>query len=519
MFYQYQKNNKISESEKIFSKFLLPVHQKFSNHITLFKQFPCLTLEAKIKIYTLKVLRNLENAKCLCKYECTNDREGDKFLDEIGLQDIDLDYDTIHSEILDNIIFDENDSGLSDFDDEDEIQERKIFEINKIKTIIHKSVKNLFAESQENDMYKPLIQQEKDFFHYNNEKNENIEKEKVIENNMCSITNNNEIKTQENTDDLTEVIKEKEINNIENNSNSNDVNFEKEKEIVNYKKYNFFTDPYSNYNNFTKKFKVKINSKKRYRDIHPFLKTFNPKFLKKENIDKKIFRRFRKFVKTFYKENKDSPIFSKNPFFWKKFYLKNLLPPVKIMLNDSELIEHKSFNTQYLVWLFNQEGTTELFKLFIEKESENVINNFINEYNLYQSNENNIIKKLKEYIKYIPEIYESYNNKKVILEENKEINDTYIILNGKKEEDVTNLESFDSEYQYSNPFDLNFNLVGNKKNFKEYPYDNNDNNGFYYEGGNNYNNFLKKNHDINFKNEKFEIDDSCDEGLSKTYYK
>ena len=60
-------NNQIEESEKIFSKFLLPVHQKFSNHTTLFKQFPCLTLEAKIKIYTFKVMKNLENAKLLCQ--------------------------------------------------------------------------------------------------------------------------------------------------------------------------------------------------------------------------------------------------------------------------------------------------------------------------------------------------------------------------------------------------------------------------------------------------------------------
>ena len=306
------------------------------------------------------------------------------------------------------------------------------------------------------------------------------------------------------------------MNNNENNSKTNDVKFEKEKEIVNYKKYNFFTDPYSNYNNFTKKFKVKINTKKRFRDIHPFLKTFNPKFLKKENIDKKIFRRFRKFVKTFYKENKNSPIFSKNVFFWKKFFYKNLLPPVKIVINDGELIEHKSFNTQYLIWLFNQEGTTELFKLFIEKESENVINNFITEYNLYQSTENNIIKKVKEYIKYIPEIYDSYNKRKVILEENKEIVD-------QKGEDITNLESYESDYQYSNPFDLNFNLFG-KKSFKECPYDNNDNNdnnennGFYFEGGNHYNNFFKKNDDIDFKNENLEIDDSY-EGLSKIYYK
>ena len=66
--------------------------------------------------------------------------------------------------------------------------------------------------------------------------------------------------------------------------------------------------------------------------------------------------------------------------------MKNLLPPVKIILNQNgQLIEHKSFNTQYLIWLFKQEGTTELFEMFTKNEAENVINNFVEEYNLYKS--------------------------------------------------------------------------------------------------------------------------------------
>ena len=469
IFYQYQKLGKISESEKIFTKYLLPVHQRFSNHTTLFKQFPYLTIEAKIKIYTIKMMKNLEYAKSLSKSEITNDIIREKYNDELELQSIDLDYDTIHSEILGNIIFDEDDSGVSDFsaNEEEENRENKIFQITKIKKLIHKNVKSLFSKCQVDDQYKPLIQLE----------NEIINKEdiyKKYENKINGNISNNEIKTEENTEEFNEEMKEKDLNsngneNIENNST--DVVFEKEKEIVNYKKYNFFTDPYSNYNNFTKKYKVKINQKKRFRDIHPFLKNFNPKFLKKENIDKKIFRRFRKFVKAYYKENQSSPIFSKNVFFWKKFYVKNLLPPVKIISNNGEIIEHKSFNTQYLIWLFNQEGTSELFQLFIKKESENIINNFINEYNLSNSNEDGIIEKLKQYISYIPEIYDSYNNnhEKVILEENKEILDGNYEFSEKKENNI-NLESFEEELT-SNPFYLNFDLDG-KKHFKEKIYDN-----------------------------------------------
>ena len=507
----------MAESEKIFSKYLLPVHQKFAS-TTFFKQFPCLTLEAKIKIYTMKVMKNLENAKLLCKTEETNNRNGEKFKDELALKSIDLDYDTIHSEILENIIFDENDSGLSDFDtNEEEESKKKIFEITKIKTIIHNSVKTLFDQCQEDEQYKPLIQQE---IKIEEDNKKDIIKEKIIENINSGLISNNENKTQENTDDFTEDSKEKEKENSNNNKNitedsSTDVIIKEEKKIVNYKKYDIYTDPFSNYNNFTKKFKVNNKVKKRFRDIYPFLKTFNPKFLKKENIDKKIFRRFRKFIKFLYKENSKSPIFSKNPFFWKKFYIKNLLPPVKVVVDNGELIEHKSFNTQYLIWLFAQEGTTELFKLFTQKELDNVINNFVSEYHLNKYKEPNIIEKLKQYITFIPEIYDSYNTgeKKVILEETKEIFDTNE-CSGKKEDDITNLESYDSEIQENNPFNLNFELIDNK-NFMEFPYDNNN---YYYNRKNNYTDYLKVSDYLKKKVEN-ELNDSFNEKMIENHEK
>ena len=460
----------------------------------------------------MKIMRNLEDAKWLSKEEITNNREDEKYKDEIALQTIDLDYDTIHSEILENIILDENDSAISDFDTkEEENPKKKTFQITKIKTLIHKNVKLLFANYQEDDQYNPLIQLESKKI-----KKEIINEENEKENGANVLSTNNEIKTQENTDDFNEDIKENNIikNEKENiDNNSNDIATEKQEEIVNYKKYNFFTDPYSNYNNFTNKYKIKNTTKKRFRDIHPFLKTFNPKFLKKENIDKKIFRRFRKFVKTYYKENKNSPIFSKNIFFWKKFYVKNLLPPIKIISNNDQIIEHKSFNTQYLIWLFNQEGITELFNLFIEKESENVINNFISEYNLYKSKESNIIEKLKQYIKYIPEIYDSYNNgqKKTILEENKEMFDTNE-FSGKRE---NALESYESDFSDNNPFNLKFDLVG-KKNFKEYPYDNSNS---YYNRKENYNDYLNNIKEECNKEEKSMDDDSYFEQYPKNYFK
>ena len=107
-------------------------------------------------------MRNLEDAKYLSKTE--NENNNSKLTDEIYLQNndidyetlnteisdlhsIDLDYETIHSEILENIILDENDSGVSDFDGDEEEQKEiiksheKIFNIVKIKNIIHNFLK------------------------------------------------------------------------------------------------------------------------------------------------------------------------------------------------------------------------------------------------------------------------------------------------------------------------------------------------------------------------------------------
>ena len=524
-FFEFEKNKRYEESEKIFSKFLLPIHQRFSSHKTLFKHFPCLTLEAKIKLYTIKVLKNFEDAKFLSESEKgeddriklsdekfleTNDIDYENTQKEIReLQKVDLDYETIHSEILENIIFEENESGLSDFDEKEELAEddgkndrrkEQIFDIVKIKNIIHKSVESLFEEEQENDEFKPLLKQEKEIA-------KNSE-DKLKENRCESITNNTEMKTQDFTVDIKDNLKEECFNKINTIDMKTKNEENKEDEIINYRRYNYLTDPNSNYNNFSKKYEIKTNPKKRFRDIHPFLKTFNPKFLKKENIDKKIFRRFRKFVKSLYKKNKNLPVFIKNPLFWRKFYVKNLLPPVKIVLNhNGNLIEHKSFNTQYLIWLFNQQGTTELFEMFAKNELEFVINNFIEEYDLSESKEPGIIEKIKQYIKYIPEIYGEQNqNKEVILEENLQ-NFEINYPNNKDEED---LDSIDSGISSSNPFNLKFDEIG-KKDFKETPYDEiyiGNDNSFCLDKKNSFNDYFNQRSESQLSKLKFIDDDS-----------
>ena len=102
---------------------------------------------------------------------------------------------------------------------------------------------------------------------------------------------------------------------------------EKEKKIINFKKYNYTNDPYSNFNNnnLNRNYEIKTIPKKRLRDNHSLLKEFNFKLIKKENINKKIFRKFRNFIKVYYNENKNNTIFKNilERFFFKKFITSN----------------------------------------------------------------------------------------------------------------------------------------------------------------------------------------------------
>ena len=119
----------------------------------------------------------------------------------------------------------------------------------------------------------------------------------------------------------------------------------------------------------------------------------------------KLLRKFKKFTK----DSKSS----------EKINLKYLLPPMKIVDKNKNKIEFKSFNTQFLIWFFNQEGVSELFQKFIKEENNNVIKDFITEYNL---KDNNTIEKLKEYLINMPELYNS-DEKKSTLDETQEFFD------------------------------------------------------------------------------------------------
>ena len=453
VFYEYKSKQKYAESEKILSKYLYPVYQKFSNHKQIFNKYPYLTLDSRIKICTLKIMKSLEEAEKLCKNENinTNNLGREKFDDELMLEKYDLDFNTIHSEILENIIVNENDSGISDLEiSKEEKNKNEIFQIQKMKKIIQKSIKSIFVENNENNSLTNSKETE-----LKQEKIENVINNKKCEN---EINSNDIIKPKEKIENKNNFM----INEIVQKSFNEEI-VQKEEEIINYKKYNKRNDPNSNYNNLTNKYEIKNENKKRYRDSQPFLKTFNTKFIKKENIDKKIFRKFRKYFKKYYNENKNLSIFQRNQIFWKKFNSENLLPPLKIKSFNDKVLEFKSFNAQYFIWLFSQEGISELFRIFIDNEGENIIKDFITEYNLAQTKDVNIVDKLRNYINKIPEIYNSPDRKK-ILDENAECYSTE--FNENKDEDKVDLGNVNNQFLSSK---FNILKIAEKKKFEEQP--------------------------------------------------
>ena len=351
----------------------------------------------------------------------------------------DYEMERINYELLNNISFNESENDLYDLEEYffEYIKEKnQIFHIEKNFKIKDNSINNIFEEEQKNEIYNPF-QMEIDL--ENDLKKNNIEHKNSEENNSNSYLMTTDLSTSDFYHNINNNMNKKKNNNF------ND---------------NFLNDSYSNFNKYSRDYLPKISFKnERFKNSDPFLKNFNPKFLKKENIDKKIFRKFRNFVKEKFQKEPNNIIFSFESEFWKNFCFTNLLPPMKY-----KDYEFKSFNTKYFLWLFSRFGSVNLFKQFIEEKGNSVIENFINEYNLENSTEINIIEKLKEYLNRIPIIYSR----------NKNSNDNYVNLMEKKYSfDFNNLEDtylgikdFNDD-PTMNVFNTNFNidLRNEKSNF------------------------------------------------------
>ena len=341
--------------------------------------------------------------------------------------DIDIDEPKEEKNIIDEISPFENESGMSDLEYEIQLYKEKkklIFEISKNRPVINKKIKKEIEESQQNNIFNPFS---------------------VIDSS-----------NQSKNDDITENTNEK----VETTIQDENYNNKKIKE-------NYINDPYSNYNKYNRQPvpKVVIKQKERFKNSIPFLRTFNPKFLKKENIDKKIFRKFRNFIKHQYNSiitSKTEELILYKDQFWKDFCTKNLLPPMSYQTTNNRILQFKSFNTKYFIWLFSQNGTAQLFQMFTKECGQSIISSFVSKYDL-DIKEKEIIPKLEKYLYAIPSIYSK--RKEIIkmtskqFEQNDDNNDTYI---GTQE--LSNDE--ESSQSSNNIFNLNFAKIYNEDNKK-----------------------------------------------------
>jgi len=88
--------------------------------------------------------------------------------------------------------------------------------------------------------------------------------------------------------------------------------------------------------------------------------------------------------------------------FWGHFIGENLLPPMKFK-ELAEEIEFKSFNTNFMIWLFSHTGSNELYDLFYSDQSDEVLEIFTSKYDICHDE----VSQLINYLKNISNIFSS----------------------------------------------------------------------------------------------------------------
>lgn len=133
----------------------------------------------------------------------------------------------------------------------------------------------------------------------------------------------------------------------------------------------------------------------------PFLSSFKPKYTKRENIDKKILRSFRKYLYDLSKVTTLYPSINESCFYI-RFINKELFPPLTYVNPVSqEKITFKSFNSNFLLWFFSFPGIKEYYTKFTQEQSP--VYEFAHYYELNDHDTN----QLKNYINNLPFIFDN----------------------------------------------------------------------------------------------------------------
>jgi hypothetical protein len=136
----------------------------------------------------------------------------------------------------------------------------------------------------------------------------------------------------------------------------------------------------------------------------PFLREFQMKFTKRENIDKKLIRKFRKFLKNYVHRTGTNLQNIEDGDFWRAFINEELYPPMKFRcIEQNRLYEFKSFNTNYMSWVFSNHEANNFYDEFLKEKGEEVYHSIIKRnkrtIDSYPENERNMIyQQLRNYI-------------------------------------------------------------------------------------------------------------------------
>jgi hypothetical protein len=168
-----------------------------------------------------------------------------------------------------------------------------------------------------------------------------------------------------------------------------------------------------------------------------FFKDFNFKFTKRENIDKKILRKSRKFIKDKFKKNKidlnSLNLTEPQKDFWVSFSSTNLLPPMKYQDKETQqFFDFRSFNTAYILWLFSHKGAEQIFDYYLQENVSEILESFISKFKLNDPEEINM---LAFYVNNLSKVY-SPNNQEPSVNEIVEYNESYSSYPDENTEDI-----------------------------------------------------------------------------------
>ena len=245
--------------------------------------------------------------------------------------------------------------------------------------------KDIEKEPLDNFDFDENIEENSDLFSSNTPFSNNYKSDFIFENKKFFINNNfynkeknnnfiiNNKKTNKNNETIS-------ITSNNSNNESTKKNMKQQIIIKNYPKYKSYKNDYR---------KKKI-------------KEYKFRKLKRENVDKKILRKFKKFLKKCLKEKSENEVknYINNNGFWPDYISMNLMPPFAY---EKENISFKSFNTQYLCWFFDHKFSLELFNIFINIKYDDLLNTIKDDYKLKENSDDYNL--LKVYMNSMPMIY------------------------------------------------------------------------------------------------------------------